>query len=137
MGVWARVLVPHDGQLVQGDRVGRPGIDNVFNQSNDDKIIWNSQEPVKDRELFLGKFTSVFEHAGYPADQAAALAASQLPDLVTYDYSSAEGAPNGRNLTDDVINAQIALLSNGHVPSDGLLPHDDLLPEFPFLGNPH
>lgn len=137
VGVWARVLVPHDGQLVQGDRVGRPGIDNVFNQSNDDKIIWNSQEPVKDRELFLGKFTSVFEHAGYPADQAAALAASQLPDLVTYDYSSAEGAPNGRNLTDDVINAQIALLSNGHVPSDGLLPHDDLLPEFPFLGNPH
>ena len=69
--------------------------------------------------------------------RAAALAASQLPDLVTYDYSSAEGAPNGRNLTDDVINAQIALLSNGHVPSDGLLPHEDLLAEFPFLGSPH
>jgi hypothetical protein len=137
VAVWARVLVPHDGRLVQGDRAGRPGIDNVFNQSNDDKIIWNSQEPSKDRELFLDKFTAVFEHSGYPALEAAALAASQLPDLVTYDYSSAEGAPNGRNLTDDVINAQIALLSNGHVPSDGLLPHEDLLPDFPFLGRPH
>ena len=36
VGVWARVLVPHDGRLVQGDRAGRPGIDNVFNQSDDD-----------------------------------------------------------------------------------------------------
>ena len=137
VGVWARVLVPHDGKMVQGDRAGRPGVDSVFNQSTDDKITWNSQEPSKDRERFLGKFTSVFEHSGYPSDQAVILAGSQLPDLVTYDYSSAAGAPNGRNLTDDVFNALIALLSNGHVPADGLRPHDDLLPGFPFLGNPH
>ncbi len=137
VGVWARVLVPHDGRLVQGDRAGRPGIDNVFNQSNDDKRTWNQQEPSWDRDLFLGKFTGVFEHSGYSSDQAAALAESLLPDLVTYDYTSAEGAPNGRNLTDDVINTQIALLSNGAVPSDGLRPHADLLSDFPFLGNPH
>jgi hypothetical protein len=137
VGVWARVLVPHDGELVQGDRVGRPGIDNNFNQDVADKRIWNQQEPDKDRERFLAKFAHVFEHAGYPADQALTLAESLLPDLVPYDYTSAEGAPNGRSLTDDVINQGIALLSNGAVPHDGLRPHEDLLPEFPFLGAPH
>ncbi|MEE1802941.1 hypothetical protein ACIQVO_35700 [Streptomyces sp. NPDC101062] len=39
VGVWARVLVPHDGRLVQGDRAGRPGIDNNFNQDDDDKRV--------------------------------------------------------------------------------------------------
>ena len=138
VGVWARVLVPHDGRLVQGDRAGRPGIDNVFNQSVEDKRIWNQQEPAKDRELFFDKFTAVFEHVGgYPADQAAALAASLLPDLVTYDYTSAEGYPNGRNLTDDVINIGLAQVTYDKVPHDGLRPHTDLQPDFPFMGRPH
>jgi hypothetical protein len=136
VGVWARVLVPHDGRLVQGDRAGRPGIDATFNQSDDDKRVWNQQEPSKDRELFLDKFAGVFEHAGHPKDQAAALAGNLLPDLLTYDYSSAEGFPNGRSLTDDVINMGIALLSKGAMPHDLLWPHADLRSDFPFLGNP-
>jgi hypothetical protein len=122
--------------MVQGDRAGRPGIDNNFNQ-DDDKRVWNQQEPSHDREGFLDKFTHVFEHAGHPKDQAVALAESLLPDLVTYDHTSAEGFPNGRNLTDDVINMGIAQLSNGAVPHDGLRPHTDLRTGFPFLGNPH
>src|SRR5262245_32270511 len=47
VGVWARVLVPHHGRLVQGDRAGRPAIDATFNQSDDDKRIWNRQEPSR------------------------------------------------------------------------------------------
>lgn len=137
VGIWARVLVPHDGQLVQGDRAGRPAIDATFNQSDDDKRIWNQQEPSKDRELFLKKFASVFEHAGHPKEKALALAGNLLPDLVTYDYSSSNGFPNGRKLTDDVINMSVALLSNGTVPHDGLKPHTDLRSDFPYLGNPH
>ena len=43
VGIWARVLVPHDGRLVQADRAGRPAIDATFNQSDDDKRIWNQQ----------------------------------------------------------------------------------------------
>ena len=137
VGIWARVLVPHDGRLVQGDRAGRPGIDATFNQSDDDKRIWNQQEPSKDRELFLEKFASVFEHAGHSKEKAAALAGNLLPDLATYDYSSSKGFPNGRNLTDDVINMSVALLTNGAVPHDGLKPHADLRSDFPYLGNPH
>ncbi|MGW2231449.1 DUF4331 family protein [Streptomyces formicae] len=137
VGVWARVLVPHEGRLVQGDRAGRPGIDANFNQNDDDKRVWNQQEPSHDREGFLDKFTHVFEQAGHPKDRAIALAESLLPDLLTYDYTSAEGFPNGRNLTDDVINLGIAQLSNGAVPHDGLRPHTDLRPDFPFLGTPH
>ncbi|MFE4856873.1 DUF4331 family protein [Streptomyces sp. NPDC056670] len=137
VGVWARVLVPHDGRMVQGDRAGRPGIDNNFNQDDDDKRVWNQQEPSHDREGFLDKFTHVFEHAGHPRDRAVALAESLLPDLVAYDYTSSQGFPNGRNLTDDVINLGIAQLSNGAVPHDGLRPHTDLRTEFPFLGAPH
>ncbi|WP_328548161.1 DUF4331 family protein [Streptomyces platensis] len=136
VGVWARVLVPHDGRLVQGDRAGRPGIDNNFNQDDDDKRVWNQQEPSHDREGFLDKFAHVFEHAGYSKDRANTLTESLLPDLLTYDYASAEGFPNGRNLTDDVINMGIAQLSNGAVPHDGLRPHADLHTDFPFLGNP-
>ncbi|MFF0740298.1 DUF4331 family protein [Streptomyces sp. NPDC004111] len=137
VGVWARVLVPHEGRLVQGDRAGRPAIDATFNQDDDDKRVWNQQEPSQDREGFLDKFTYVFEHAGHPGDRAKALAESLLPDLLTYDRTSAEGFPNGRNLTDDVINMGIAQLSNGTVPHDGLRPHTDLRTGFPYLGNPH
>ncbi|MFF1696401.1 DUF4331 family protein [Streptomyces sp. NPDC058257] len=137
VGVWARVLVPHEGRLVQGDRAGQPGIDNNFNQNDADKRVWNQQEPSDDREGFLDKFAHVFEHAGHPKDRATALAESLLPDLLTYDYTSAAGFPNGRNLTDDVINMGVAQLSNGAVPHDGLRPHTDLRTDFPFLGNPH
>ncbi|MFG3255336.1 DUF4331 family protein [Streptomyces sp. NPDC048172] len=137
VGVWARVLVPHDGRLVQGDRVGRPAIDATFNVDDEDKRVWNRQEPSHDREGYLEKFTRVFEQAGHPRDRATALAQSLLPDLLTYDRTSAEGFPNGRSLTDDVINMGIAQLSNGAVPHDGLRPHTDLLPDFPYLGKPH
>jgi hypothetical protein len=123
--------------LVQGDRAGRPGIDATFNQSDDDKRVWNQQEPSRDRELFLDKFASVFEHADHPRDRAVALAASLLPDLLIYEYAGSEGFPKGRNLTDDVINMGIALVSNGAAPHDGLRPHANLRPDFPFLGAPH
>ena len=137
VGIWARVLVPHDGRLVQGDRAGRPAIDATFNQSDDDKRTWNQQEPSKDRELFLDKFARVFEGAGHPRDRAVVLAGSLLPDLMSYDYSSADGYPNGRKLTDDVINMGVALLTQGAVPHDGLRPHADLRSDFPYLGSPH
>jgi hypothetical protein len=131
------VLVPHDGQLVQGDRIARPAIDFVFNESEDEKRTWNQQEPAEDRPLFLDKFALVFERGGYSTHEAKELAGNLLPDILTFDYTSSEGYLNGRKLTDDVINMGIALLTNGAVPHDGLRPHTDLLSDFPYLGRPH
>ncbi|HEX6480221.1 MAG TPA: DUF4331 family protein [Ktedonobacteraceae bacterium] len=65
------------------------------------------------------------------------MAESLLPDILTYDYSNSSGYPNGRGLTDDVMNISLAMLTNGAAPRDGLSPHQDLLVEFPYLGEPH
>jgi hypothetical protein len=54
--------------------------------------------------------------------------------LLTYDYMSSEGFPNGRILIDDVINMNFALLYNGVVPDDRLRRHADLLSDFPYPG---
>ena len=60
-----------------------------------------------------------------------------MPDLLTYDYSSSAGFLNGRNLTDDVIDIELNLVTNGAVTTDGVRPHTDLLDHFPYLGKPH
>ena len=41
------------------------------------------------------------------------------------------------DLTDDVLDARLAMLTNGKVLGDHIGPHTDLLPDFPYLGNPH
>jgi hypothetical protein len=68
---------------------------------------------------------------------AAAAAATVLPDILRYDRGRPAAYPNGRNLTDNVFDARMALLTNGTVSSDGPKPHNDLLAEFPYLGPPN
>ena len=138
LGVWARVLVPHDGAMVQGDRVGRPTTDVFFNQTEDDKRAWNQAEPAADHALALDRFTHTLEHLdSYPTDRARELAKTLLPDILQYDVSHNSGYPNGRQLTDDVVNMGLAAMTGGAAPHDGLSPHGDLLAEFPYLGAPH
>jgi hypothetical protein len=71
------------------------------------------------------------DRGGHPA------AGTVLPDILRYDRGRPAAYPNGRNLTDNVFDARMALLTNGTVSSDGLKPHDDLLAEFPYLGPPN
>ena len=44
---------------------------------------------------------------------------------------------NGREPTDDVADAFLAVITNGKVTGDGVGPHSDLLTEFPYLAPPH
>jgi hypothetical protein len=44
---------------------------------------------------------------------------------------------NGRTLTDDAVDAFLAILTNGKVTEDKVGPHDDLLAAFPYLEPPH
>ncbi|HEV2237375.1 MAG TPA: DUF4331 family protein [Ktedonobacterales bacterium] len=136
IGVWFRVLKQINDQLVQVDRMGRPAINTVFNHG-DAKNTFNNIEPTQDRELFEASFIATLEAFTHPAAEAKAIAEILLPDILTYDYSSAAGFLNGRKLTDDVIDIELALVSNGQVTTDKVGPHTDYLSEFPYLGNPH
>src|SRR5262249_52890302 len=123
VGIWASNLLPINGELVQVDRMGRPAINTVFNHGND-KNVFNSVPPTQDRTLFTNNVVSTLETlGGYTSSEAAAIAQILLPDILTYDYSSATGFLNGRQLTDDVIDLELNLITHGAITGDGAGPH--------------
>jgi hypothetical protein len=65
------------------------------------------------------------------------VAATLLPDILAYDWTTPSRFPNGRTLTDDVSDWTWALLTKGTASNDGIGPHTDLLTDFPYLGPPH
>ena len=147
IGVWVRTLVPMTMQpshVTQADQMGRPAINTVFNHGQD-KNIFNVTQPAAQRSAataegptFLEEFTSELEAlGGYSAGDALAIAELLLPDILTFDYSSAAGFLNGRRLRDDVIDIELNLVTNGKITGDGVGPHTDYLSVFPYLGNPH
>jgi Domain of unknown function (DUF4331) len=136
IGVWFRVLKEIDGVWTQMDRMGRPAINTVFNHG-EEKNTFNRIEPTRDRELYEASFIGTLESFGHAASEAKAIAEILLPDILTYDSKSSAGFLNGRRLQDDVIDAELALVSNGAVTTDLVGPHTDYLSVFPYLGNPH
>lgn len=136
VGVWGRVLVPEDGSMLQVERMGRPAINTVFMKGKD-KLRFNRAEPVQDRARFTDDVVRVLGAFGYTTSEALGIARILLPDILTYNYGSADGFLNGRKLTDDVIDIELGLVSKGAVTSDGAGVHTDLLSEFPFMGPPH
>src|SRR5262249_15143212 len=140
VGIWARVCAPHgQGEFLQADRVGRPFANVVFNSGDKEaQNMFNQSQPAQDRGLFHDRFASYLQDTGrYSADEAAAVAATLLPDILTYDWTTPSRFPNGRTLTDDVSDWTWALLTIGTAPDDGIGPHTDLLTDFPYLGPPH
>jgi hypothetical protein len=130
VGVWYKVLIPKDGNpFFQIDRMGRPFINVAFTRE-EDKDTFNRIEPIRDRELFAKKFVEVLESFGHDHGSAQKTALSLLPDILDYDYSSSEGYPNGRKLTDDVMDFQLNVLTNGRITTDKVGPHQDLFQYF-------
>jgi hypothetical protein len=137
VGAWGRVLIPKDGNpFFQIDRMGRPWVNVAFTR-DDDKDAFNRAEPTRDRELFTGKFTDLLASQGHSLENARQTALALLPDILDYDYASTAGYPNGRKLTDDIIDYQLNVLTNGAVTTDKVGTHRDLLSKFPYLGTPH
>lgn len=137
VGIWARVLVPRDGDpFFQIDRMGRPFMNVAFTRG-EDKDAFNRAEPARDRELFVERTAELLASNGHGQESAHQTALGLLPDILDYDTSIPTGYPNGRTLTDDIIDHQLALLTNGRVTSDLVGPHEDLLDDFPYLGPPH
>lgn len=120
------------------DRMGRPAINTVLIPS-DLKDQFNVSEPVNDRENFGTEVQATIESLnGGDTATAMALTGVLLPDLLTVDTSNSEGFLNGRKLSDDVIDAELNLLTNGAVTTDGVDGNDAaFLDTFPYLGSPN
>jgi hypothetical protein len=137
IGVWARTCAAIDGEWGQIDQMGRPLVTAVFNPTPDDQQHFVETPSTQQRDKFLSKFTAVLSGFGYDDAEAVRLAGDMLPDILLYDVGQPSGYPNGRLLTDDILNRVVALLTRGRVTDDQVGPHSDLLDNFPYLGAPH
>lgn len=135
--IWARTTKMGAGTGTIIDQAGLPGTNNTWNVEEADNAAFSVTPPSEQAAAFGAKFESVLVGLGYPEDEAAEIARSLLPDVLTYNWLEAPGFPNGRRLTDDTADWLLALLTRGRLTSDGVGPHPDLLDEFPYLGPPH
>lgn len=132
IGVWARTVVGGN----QVDRMGRPAINTALIPSGM-KDAFNAGTPSTDAANFGGTVQASIT-ALSDAANAAALTPVLLPDVLTFDTSNAGGFLNGRQLSNDVIDAELNLLSKGAVTGDGVNGNDSpFLGVFPYLAAPH
>jgi hypothetical protein len=142
----------------QVDRTGRPAIATVFIPNNPFepkgsepslKNTYNHSKPSSDRAKFRGEVVdslqtlfslndSSGDDTSDDAAQISSLADTLLPDLLTYDTRSSKGFLNGRKPKDDVIDAELALITEGAVKTDCVNRNDKSFPRaFPYLAGPH
>jgi len=135
IGVWAST----NADATQIDRMGRPAINTVFNHEignlPDVKNQFNAGDPVNDRRDFGASFVSTLTALG--AADPNGLAQVLLPDILTYDTSSSAGFLNGRQLSDDVIDAELNLITNGGITGDCVGNDSTFSNTFPYLGSPN
>jgi len=150
IGYWATTSV--GGTRI--DRMGRPAINTVFNRAGD-KNRFNAGDPMNDYRDFSANVIGVLEHfsgldaeGAYTPAQADTLAHVLLPDVLTYSPGTAAAGPlNGRGLADDVIDAELNIVTGGFpfggrdatgaVTGDCVGAHQDLSAAFPYVGSPH
>jgi hypothetical protein len=130
IGVWASTNAG-DTRI---DRMGRPAINTVFNHG-DEKNLFNAGDPVNDWRDFGASFVSTLTSLG--AANPTGLAHVLLPDILTYDTSSAAGFLNGRQLADDVIDAELNLITNGALTGDCVANDSTFSNTIPYLGSPN
>src|SRR6266849_1798456 len=141
IGLWHRTLVRAEGARggwVQAERGARPAqLFLALGLSETERAAYLTGEP-KDDVRFLAAFAHALEHTGgYTPDEAKRVAGTMLPEVLPYDPTRPASFPdNGRALTDDAVDAFLAILTNGKVTEDKVGPHGDLLAEFPYLGPP-
>jgi hypothetical protein len=154
IGVWATT----DMGKKQIDRMGRPAIATVFIPNNPFepkgsepslKNTYNHGVPSDDQSAFRGEVVDTLQtlfslnddKGDDPSDDAgkiSGLADTLLPDILTYDTSSSEGFLNGRRLSDDVIDAELGLATEGAVKTDCVDKNDEQFPKaFPYVAKPH
>ena len=132
-------------QFVQIQRMGRPAIKTVLVRSGNSpedvgalKDEFNRSAPADDVKNFTAEITKQATALNNDATYSAGLAKALLPDVLGLDVTSTAGFLNGRRPQDDVIDAELNLLTKGAVTSDGVNANDvPFLGDFPFLAPPH
>jgi hypothetical protein len=135
VGIWARTVVGGN----QVDRMGRPAINTALIPSAR-KDEFNLGLPANDPANFGDSVrTSIAGLNGGNAAHAASTAGVLLPDVLTFDTASAGGFLNGRRLADDVIDAELTILTNSPTPiGDGVNMNDAAFRSvFPYLAPPN
>jgi len=139
IGVWARTVL-HGKQI---DRMGRPAINTVFIPNNpfepadtepSQKNAFNAGKPKKDQKNFRAEVVDTLEiFYGAGSQDAQNLANILLPDILTINPSSTAGFLNGRKLADDVIDTELALVTNGQITTDCVGNDSNFSNTFPYL----
>ncbi|MEN3310747.1 MAG: hypothetical protein V7645_76 [Actinomycetota bacterium] len=154
IGVWASTTMGAD----QIDRMGRPAIATVFIPNNPFEPVgsepslkntYNHGVPSEDQAKFRSEIVdtlttlySLNDAAGDDKSDDATkingLADVLLPDILTFDTKSSQGFLNGRRPADDVIDAELPLITEGAVKTDCVDANDEAFPGgFPYLAKPH
>lgn len=133
VGLWGRTV--QGG--VQIDRIGRPAINTALIGS-DRKDAFNAGSPATDSANFGTEVNAAIAGLSNQSN-ADTLTPVLLPDMLTFNTSSADGFLNGRKLADDVIDAELTLLTASDPGiGDGVDMNDVAFqPSFPYLGDAH
>lgn len=137
--VWASTARPGtDGRMAQVDRAGNPAINNLFNHTDTDTERFNLGVPSHDVADWTQTVINTVTFFGQSVEYGQQVAARLLPDVLTYDPGNPASFPNGRSLTDDVIDATLSLVTHGYVTTDSV-DHNDapFLTSFPYLAAAH
>jgi hypothetical protein len=127
---------------VQYDRMGRPAINTVIGFAStalgttNIQDFFNSITPTADPSLRGEAARRINLYFGLPLTQAQGLAATLLPDVLTFDTTNTNGFLNGRRLPDDVIDAELSLLTAGALTGDRVINDSVFSNTFPYLGPP-
>ncbi|NKB87131.1 MAG: DUF4331 domain-containing protein [Acidobacteria bacterium] len=138
IGVWATTNGGGGTSTsTQTDRMGFPAINTVFIPSKR-KNAYNDAVPGDDVKRFSRFLRKGFKGGGNTAKTARALTGVLLPDILPFDPSGAPGFLNGRLPADDVIDAELGLLTAGALTGDCVDANDvPFLDDFPYLADAH
>jgi hypothetical protein len=135
IAVWATTEAKRGAKQTQLDQIGRPAINTVFNNDNENKFdreLFNRAQPAEQVNLgFRDHVEDVLTALG--AADPAGLSAVLIADVMTYEVGNTAGFLNGRRLDDDVIDAELSLVTDGGLTSD-CIAHDSATTDtWPYL----
>jgi hypothetical protein len=120
IGVWATTEAKRGGKMVQLDQMGRPAINTVFNNQTHEKFDRDAFNRTQPSEMVANGYRDHAEDVltALGAADPAGLAAVLFPDVLTYQTGNHDGFLNGRRVANDVIDAELGLVTNGAISSD-------------------